>query len=354
MKKDVERRPRMLEKRSSLRARGFWAALSVMLVVVSLAACRKKEVPSESAPGSEAKASPSTPRDETVPKAGPVLPAQVTLKIGSPGGLRNPRGIGLDGAGNVYVVDTGNFRVVKFDPSGKELLSFGQKGSDPGQFVQPWVLAVSAQGNILVLDSETTWIQVFSPAGKFLNRIAGPDLTLYHPSGLAVAPDGTVMVVDTGGNRIVPIKPDGNPLPPLTAAGKEHFSQPTDLSIDARGGLHVYQTAAAKTPSVLYHFTPAGELSATWLAPEAPSTRDTPRTAFSPDGRLYVTDPQNQQVRLYDAGGKAYHLLQLDGPDAPTFRGLTGIAVDTQGRLYVVDGGASVVYRLKVSTAAAS
>lgn len=325
----------------------------MVLLVTPLGACKKKEVPSEGAPGSEAAVSTPAPKDVTVPKPGPVLPAQVTLKIGSSSGLRDPRGIGLDGSGNVYVVDTGNNRVVKFDPSGKELLSFGQKGSDPGQFVQPWALAVSSQGNVLVLDSDTTWIQLFSPAGKYLNRFGGPDLAFYHPSALALAPDGTAMVVDTGGNRIVPIKPDGNALPPLTWAGKEHFSQPTDLSVDARGGLHVYQTATATTPSVFYHLTPAGELTARWSAPDAPSTRDTPRTAFAPDGRLYVTDPQNQQVRAYDAGGKAYHLLLLDGPDAVTFRVLTGIAVDTQGRVYVVDGGANVVYRLKVSPATA-
>ena len=118
--------------------------------------------------------------------------------------------------------------------------------------------------------------------------------------------------------------------------------------MDSHGGLHIYQTAAATTPSVFYHLSATGELSAKWIAPDAPSTRDTPRTAVGGDGRLYVTDPQSQQVRVYDAGGSVYHLLLLDGPDALTFRLLTGIAVDAQGRVYVVDGGANVVYRLKV------
>ena len=348
MKREVRPSATTSEYNSSLLcARGLWTALSVVLLVTLLTACKKKETPAEGAPGPEATASTPAPRDVTIPKPGPVLPAQVALKIGLASGLRDPRGVGVDGSGNVYVVDTGNNRVVKFDPSGKELLTFGKKGSDPGQFVQPWVLAIS-QGNVLVLDSDTTWIQVFSPAGKLLARLGGPDLAFYHPSGLAMALDGTALVVDTGGNRIVPIKPDGNPLPPLTSAGKEKYSQPTDICSDARGGLHVYQTAAARTPSLFYHLTPTGELSSKWIAPNALSTRDTPRAAMAGDGRLYVTDPQSQQVRVYDADGRAYHLLLVEGPDAMPFRGLTGIAVDAQGNVYVVDGGANVVYRLKV------
>ena len=118
--------------------------------------------------------------------------------------------------------------------------------------------------------------------------------------------------------------------------------------MDAHGGLHVYQTATAKTPSVFYHLTPAGELTAKWIAPDAPSTRDTPRTVMAGDGRLYVTDPQSQQIRVYDADGRTYHLLRLDGPDAVTFRVLTGIAIDAQGNVYAADGGANLVYRLKV------
>lgn len=328
---------------------GVWAAMSLTLLLATLAACKKKEVPSQGALEPEAKISTPAPRDVTVPKLGPVLPAQVTLKIGSSSGLRNPRGIGLDGSGNIYVADTGNYRVVKFDPSGKELLSFGQKGSAPGQFTRPWVLTVSSQGNVLVLDAETTLVQVFSPTGKLLSQMAGPDLAFYHPAGLAVAPDGTVLVVDTGGNRIVVIGPDGKPRPSLRSAGSESFSQPTDIYVDPLGGLHVYQTAEAKTPSVLFHLTPTGELERKWIAPDAPSTLDTPRAAIGGDGRVYVTDTQNEQIRVYDAGGAAYRPLRVEGADFTAFRLLSGIAVDRQGRVYALDAGANLVYRLQLA-----
>lgn len=320
------------------------AATLAALFLMTVFACKKTEAPS----GAVSAPAPA-PANVAKTFAGPPVSAQVTLKIGASSGLHNPRGVAVDGSGNIYVVDTGNNRVVKFDASGKEVLSFGKKGSGPGQFLQAWVPAVSPQGDVLVLDSETTWIHVFTPAGKFLNRVGGPDLAFYHPAGLAVAPDGTLMVADTGGNRIVPIGPDGKPRPSLSAAGKELFSQPTDIYVDPHGGLHVYQTATAKTPSVFYHLTPTGELEGKWIAPEAPSTLDTPRAALAADGRLYVTDPQNQQIRVYDASGGAYHPLRVEGADAATFRTLSAIAVDAQGHVYVADAGANVVYRLQLS-----
>ncbi len=327
------------------------ASLAALFLMSFLASCKKKEAASEGvpAPGAEEKTAVPTERGPTVPKPGPALSAQITLKIGASSGLSNPRGVAVDGTGNTYVVDAGNNRVLKFDPSGKQLLSFGKKGSGPGQFLQAWFAAVSPQGNVLVLDAETAWIQVFTPAGKLLNRLGGPDMRLYHPSGLAVAPDGTVVVADTGGSRIVPIDPDGKPRTPLSGAGKEPFSQPTDIYVDPRGGLHVYQTAGSKTPSTFYHLTPTGELEAKWVAPDAPSTLDTPRAVLAADGRLYVTDPQNQQIRVYDADGAAYHPLRVEGPDAAPFRILSGIAVDAQGHVYAADAGANAVYRLQLS-----
>jgi DNA-binding beta-propeller fold protein YncE len=103
---------------------------------------------------------------------------------GGPGGggaAQGPQGVGVrgdnfnrptdvawDSQGNIFVADGyGNSRVAKFDPNGKFLLSWGERGSGPGQFNLPHTIAVDAQNNVYVGDRENRRIQVFDNNGNF-------------------------------------------------------------------------------------------------------------------------------------------------------------------------------------------
>ena len=44
--------------------------------------------------------------------------------------LGEVRGLAFDQKGDLYVADTGNSRVLKFDPSGKFLMQWGSQGTD--------------------------------------------------------------------------------------------------------------------------------------------------------------------------------------------------------------------------------
>lgn len=84
-----------------------------------------------------------------------------------------PSVIGVDGAGNLYVLDTGNHRVQKFGPDGKYLASFGRQGQGPGEFYYPAWLAVDAKGFLYVADPNNQRIQVLTPDGKDHKAIKG-------------------------------------------------------------------------------------------------------------------------------------------------------------------------------------
>ena len=322
------------------------SALAALLLLSLSGSCRKKEATPEgtSASTTSAKTPGQSPTEAIEPKPGPPQSVQCTLKIGASSGLREPHGVAVDGRRNLYIVDTGNDRIVKFDPSGRELVAFGKKGSDPGQFSKPLVATFSPKGNLLVLDSETSWIQVFTPDGKFVNRFAGPTMNFYHPAGMAVSSDGTIAVADTGGNRVVLLDSGGQLKGPIAGVDKQPFSQPTEVYFDPREN-DVYQTANPKAPSTLFHLTPTGELTGKWIAAEASSTVDTPRFALASDGRLYMSDPHHQQVRVYDADGAQYHILNLGGDLAAPLKLVAGIAIDPQSRVYVVDARSGLAYR---------
>ena len=74
----------------------------------------------------------------------------------------SPKGIAVDGSGNVYVADTFHFRVQVFSASGEFLAKWGTEGSGDGQFQFPSAIAVDGSGNVYVADSGNNRVQVFS------------------------------------------------------------------------------------------------------------------------------------------------------------------------------------------------
>jgi sugar lactone lactonase YvrE len=79
-------------------------------------------------------------------------------------------GVAWDKDGNIYIADgvatgTGNARIAKFDKDGHFLKSWGQRGSDAGQFNSLRGIALDAQGNVYVADAGNKRIQVFDGNG---------------------------------------------------------------------------------------------------------------------------------------------------------------------------------------------
>ncbi len=289
-------------------------------------------------------------RPPTASKIMAPTPATVTLKIGEGDSLKAPRALALDPSGALYVADVGNFRVVKYTPEGKQLLTFGAKGSGEGQFESISSLAATDKGEVLVLDRTTPWIQVFSKDGKFVRRFGGPELALYGPMGLAVGKDGTLYIADTGGSRIVVLNPDGSKKrEPLKTMGSESFNQPSDVAIEESGRVVVYQPFDGTAKSgKMFFFTSELTLERSFSSLQGPSTWDTPRYVASKGGLVYQTDPQNQRVLLLK--GEEASPVQLTGPFATTLRLPAGIAVDGKNRVYVSDANTNLVYRFEHGT----
>lgn len=75
--------------------------------------------------------------------------------------LINPRGIGVDAKGTVYVVSNLTSKVHGFNEQGELLLSFGENGAGEAQFRLPNGLAVDDQGKIYVTDTGNARLQIF-------------------------------------------------------------------------------------------------------------------------------------------------------------------------------------------------
>ena len=78
-----------------------------------------------------------------------------------PGEFDHPEAVAVDGAGDMYVADTYNNRVVKLSPAGAVLDEWGSRGTGDGRFHSPTGIALDAAGNVYVVDSENNRVEVF-------------------------------------------------------------------------------------------------------------------------------------------------------------------------------------------------
>jgi len=75
--------------------------------------------------------------------------------------LTYPSDVAADSSGNVYVADTGNHRIQKFDSEGNFLAKWGEQGSGNGMFNDPEGIAVDGSGNVYVTDQSNHRVQKF-------------------------------------------------------------------------------------------------------------------------------------------------------------------------------------------------
>lgn len=100
---------------------------------------------------------------------GGALIRKIQLPLGTGAGDFNmPRDAATDSAGNIYIADYANDRVVKLTPTGGWLMSWGSHGSANGQFLRPYGVAVDASNRVYVADSDNERIQKFTTTGGYL------------------------------------------------------------------------------------------------------------------------------------------------------------------------------------------
>ena len=85
------------------------------------------------------------------------------------GQLVAPHSLDIDKEGNVYVTDTGNNRIQKFDSDGNFVLKWGEEGTNNGQFIKLHDIAVDPSGKyVYTLELKNHRVQKFTSDGNFV------------------------------------------------------------------------------------------------------------------------------------------------------------------------------------------
>jgi len=105
----------------------------------------------------------------------------------------------------IYITDALNFRIQIFDHSGKFISTFGKNGRSGGEFSKPKGIAVDSKKRIYVTDVMFDNIQIFDRTGQFLYYFGGPgsgDINFWMPGEIVIDKAGRIFVLDTYNSRI--------------------------------------------------------------------------------------------------------------------------------------------------------
>jgi predicted membrane-bound mannosyltransferase/DNA-binding beta-propeller fold protein YncE len=270
-----------------------------------------------------------------------------------PGLLQNPRGIALAPDGTLYVADTGNHRIQRFDQNGEVLATWGSfSGSDAslsgqaetGTFNEPWGIAVGPDGAIYVADTWNNRIQKFSPEGEFIRAWGtfGQGETpesFWGPRAVAVDAQSRVFVSDTGNKRVVVFDSDGIALSVI----KLDFNEPVGLAAGQDGLLYIADTWNQQIVVVEEVAENIFSLAYSWAIDGwyGESLNNKPYLSVSADGRVFVSDPEGYRILEFDPAGEFIQTWGTFGAEANTFTLPTGIAAGTDGGVWVSDTGAN-------------
>ena len=269
------------------------------------------------------------------------------------GKFSKPVGDAIDSGGNVWVADSANNRIEKFNSSGGSPVAYGTVGSGNLQFKTPAGIAISPEGgNIYIADKGNNRIEELNGNAEFV-RAFGQVGTgvgqLKEPQGVAIDGLGDVWVADSANNRVEEFSATGVFMGSFGSlgSGNGQFKTPVGVAVC---GEYVYVTDQGNNRvqklslagAYVSQFGSSGTGNGQFSAPSAIATDPL-------SGDLVVADRGNGRTETFNPAGIFLHSYGSKGTGNGQFTEPEGLAINSSGEQYVVDTANNRVQKLKHS-----
>lgn len=301
--------------------------------------------------------------------------------------VHRPGDVATDKSGNIFVADSGNHRIIRVDSSGvvTTVAGTGQEGAtgDGGpaasaRLASPRGVATDDAGNVYIADSGNHRIRMVGPNGT-VKTVAGTgeegfggdggnalNASLDSPAAVAVGPDGSVYIADTGNSRIrrldtagvvTTVAGNGERADPRldVPATESPLRGPGDVAVDSMGRVYIpdwfkHRVLMVDLAGVLVAVAGTGDRGALGDGGPATSARfwRPGGVAVSDSDTLYVADTGNHMVRKVTTDGNIATIAGFgsggftgEGAPATEFRlsRPSRLAAASDERVVVVDSG---------------
>lgn len=255
-------------------------------------------------------------------------------------GFDNPYDLAVDGSGYIYVADTNNHRIQKFNRFGDLIMSWGVWGTSDGQFQSPWGIATDTSGNVYVADSDNCRVQKFTSNGGFMMKFGkrgSADGEMIRPNGITVDNSGNIYVSDTDNHRIQKFDSNGNFILKWGSNGSSsgQTPYPEGIAVDSAGNVYLadaWNSRIQKFDSsgkFLMKFGSQGVKDGEFVGPRG--------VAIDKDGYIYVSDTRVSRIQKFDSAGNFIAKWGTLGTSDGQFNNPRGIEISSSGDICVAD-----------------
>lgn len=344
-------RPDLAEQITTLSAKELNAKQAVNEMSLLL---EKSGVSVDEAPAEAVK---QEPQKQTVQEK-PAAPGAVTPPLSfliswggkgkQKGKFDEPTGIAVSQLGFIFVADTQNDRIQKYDLNGKFFAEWGTQGTANTQFRFPTGMAVDSKGFVYAAEQLNHRVQKFDGNGTFVTAWGQKGTRkgkFTFPYGVAVDPQGDVYVVDKGNNRIQKFTSLGLlakwKTQKLLREGRKitmiQLNRPTDIIVDSQGFLYVADTGNNR----IMKFDKDGKFVTQWgkFGSGVGEFSSPEGICLDPQSFVYVADTDNHRIQIFDSNGQFFAQFGKEGTGKGEFNGPVDVATDSDGFIYVVDRG---------------
>ena len=294
----------------------------------------------------------------TDPYAEKTISLTAEKTIGSNGAAEGqfnaPRGIAFAPDGSFYVADSRNHRIQHFDAEGNFINMWGKYGDSTlddlpgGIFYEPWGVAVGPDGSVYVSDTWNHRIQKFDAEGNFITKWGyygqgETPFAFWGPRGIDVDENGRVYVSDTGNKRIVIFDEDGNFITQFGSVGMApgEFDEAVGVAVDKTGIVYVSDTWNQRMQSFVpsedgLSYTPLKEWEIYgWYGQ---SLDNKPFIAVG-DGSVFAADPEGYRILQFTPDGELIRTWGDFGYGNDQIGLAAAVAVAPDGSVWVTDAG---------------
>ena len=242
------------------------------------------------------------------------------------GQFNGPMGIGVNKTtGDVYVADTNNHRIQQFTSNGTFIKEWGEyynggyTYSGNYQFNGPRDVAVDSAGNVYVTDHSNHRVMVYTSTGTFIRKWGNEsgDGHLYYPLGILVTSTDKVYVTDQDSVKRYTTSGAYETKWGSEGVGDGQFDLPWGLGADTSGNIYV----AGSDDHRVQKFNAGGTFLALW------GVRSSREGMFNvpwnlnvdQDGKIYVADTYNHRIQIFSADGQFLSVWGERGSDQENF-----------------------------------